>query len=123
MDDLRRRVADIARDRESGASDILRAAIDVLGEAIDRPTELVPVARALCAAQPTMAPIWNAALAALASRDDPNRFTQFVQRVGRAPQAMARFALSAFDVDTGASPRRIVTLSSSRSVATILEAL
>ena len=123
MSDLMRRVAEMAEDRVSGATFILQAAVAVLGQALDQPAELAPLARALCVAQPTMAPIWNAALIALASRDDRARFTQFVRRVERAPQALARFAAAAFDTGAPLSPRRIVTISSSRSVVTVLEAL
>jgi translation initiation factor 2B subunit (eIF-2B alpha/beta/delta family) len=63
-----------------------------------------------------MAPVWNAALAALAG---PERFEAFAARVERAPAALTR---TAFDLFSDA-PRHIITLSYSGSVAAVLEAL
>jgi translation initiation factor 2B subunit (eIF-2B alpha/beta/delta family) len=117
------RVRAIADDRESGATRLLHAAIAVLREARERPAELPGVAAALCRAQPTMASLWNAALEALASRADPDRFERFTRRVERAPQALARFARACFDADSPTGPLRVVTISSSGSVRVALEAL
>jgi translation initiation factor 2B subunit (eIF-2B alpha/beta/delta family) len=118
-----RRVEAVAADRESGASDILKVVLGILGDALGRPAELPAVARALCRAQPTMAPVWNAVLEALASRDAPERFERFVRRIGRAPRALARFAQTCFATDRRPDALRIVTISSSRSVATVIDAL
>jgi translation initiation factor 2B subunit (eIF-2B alpha/beta/delta family) len=117
------RIARIGADRESGASEILAEVIAVLRDALATNAPLEPVARALCRAQPSMAPIWNAALEALASVQTPGRFDRFAHRVARAPAALTRFAVEFFSGDTGPGPRRLVTLSFSRSVATVLEAL
>ena len=85
MEDLATVIAGIEADRESGASEILQRAIDVLERVMSRPSpERLQVARAICHAQPGMAPIWNAALAAVADDEWPARFERFVQRVRRA---------------------------------------
>lgn len=63
-----------------------------------------------------MAPLWNAALAALAG---PERFEAFAARVRLAPSALVRTALHLFDD----GPHHIVTLSYSGSAAAVLEAL
>jgi translation initiation factor 2B subunit (eIF-2B alpha/beta/delta family) len=131
--EFKRRIALLASDRESGASEILDEALAILRDALAGPADLVPVARALCRAQPTMAPIWNASIAALGARDDPERFTRFTQRVARAPDALARFGLQCFNdaedarqaVDSGGrtTPLRLVTISFSRSVVRVLEVI
>jgi translation initiation factor 2B subunit (eIF-2B alpha/beta/delta family) len=120
--DLERRIAEIAADRESGASEILDRAIAVLRDA--SADDLDTVAAALRAAQPSMAPVWNATKAALATRTDPQALDRFARRVARAPEALARFAagLLGIGVPSGASVR-IVTFSYSRSVLHVLERL
>jgi translation initiation factor 2B subunit (eIF-2B alpha/beta/delta family) len=124
--DLGNRIERLAADRESGASEILDEAIAILREALASRTDVTPIARALCFAQPSMAPIWNAALTAIASPDDVERFEVFAQRVARAPAALARFAVALFaDIESRSlgKPLRIVTISFSRSVLRVLEAL
>ena len=119
---LTRRIALVASDRESGASEILDDALAILTDARAGAGPLVPVARALCRAQPSMAPVWNAALEALADRDEPGRFERFRQRVARAPDALGRFAVDC--LSTGESgPLRLVTISLSRSVVTAIDAV
>ena len=66
MDALNGRIALLASDRESGASEILDEVIAILRDAVAAGTPLLPVARAVCRAQPTMASVWNAALEVLA---------------------------------------------------------
>ena len=132
-DELAPRIEAIAGDRESGASDILDAAIGVLRDALasGETGQITRAARALCRAQPTMAPVWNAAIeAVLACRAEAptvrrrtERFERFAQRVARAPGALARFAAECFALDDPAAPLRLVTLSSSRSVLTAIGAL
>ncbi len=80
-------------------------------------------APALCRAQPSMAPVWNAALAAVAAEHAPERFEAFARRIARAPDALTRFALAALQVEEDARPLSIVTLSGSRSVLAIVEAI
>jgi translation initiation factor 2B subunit (eIF-2B alpha/beta/delta family) len=133
--ELEKRIGRLAADRTSGASEILEVAIAILRDALDADADMPAVARAVCAAQPQMAPVYNAAIAALATREQPGRFDTFVQRVARAPEALARFAveccaLSAKSVgsDEAASDERTVpmcvaTLSYRRTVLQVLEAL
>jgi translation initiation factor 2B subunit (eIF-2B alpha/beta/delta family) len=121
--ELERRIGRIAANRESGASEILDEVIGVLRDALARGAAIDLVARAVCQAQPSMAPVWNAALEALASTETPERFERFAQRVARAPAALTRFAVEFFSHDVGPVPLRLVTISFSRSVATVVEAL
>ena len=121
--ELKRRIAGIASDRESGASEILDEVIGVLRDALAAGTPMTAVARAICRAQPSMAPVWNAALEALASAPAPERFERFALRVARAPQALTRVAVEFLSSDAGPAPLQLVTVSFSRSVAFVLEAL
>lgn len=130
--DLEKRIARVAMDRESGASEILDEAMRILADALNAGANMPEVARALCRAQSQMAPVYNAAIAALAARGAPDRFTRFAARVSRAPEALARFAIECFTL-RGGSPLRagskdpvvlsIATISYSRSVLRVLEAL
>ena len=125
--DLERRITLIASDRESGASEILAGVMSVLRDAMDAGDDVLVVARAVCRAQPSMASIWNAALAALASARNRSVFDRFTQRVGKAPDALVRFAVECFPPaargDAAGIPLRIVTISFSRSVTAVLERL
>lgn len=126
MNDLSPLISAIANDRVSGASEILQRAIDVLRESLSRdPDERLHIARALCRAQPAMASIWNAALAALT---DKARFEHFVERVERAPSALTRFTKQVFSEPDSTHrrpdrPLSLVTISSSTSVRRALEGL
>ena len=129
------RIAALAADRVSGASDILGRAIQILREALAGGADVADTARALVGAQPSMAPVWNAALAALATRDDPRRFETFSEHVARAPALLTRCALDLLgerahmDAAASGAPRargaalRVVTLSYSGSVLAALEAI
>ena len=121
--EFERQIALLASNRESGASEILDAVIRLLRDALHAGTPIHPVARALCRAQPGMAPVWNAALEALASAGAPPRFERFAERVARAPAALRRFAAGCFPDDGGRAPLRLVTLSFSRSVLIVIETL
>jgi translation initiation factor 2B subunit (eIF-2B alpha/beta/delta family) len=125
MDDLARDIDAVANDRESGASDILRRAIQILQIVDGRPaTERLVVARALCRAQPSMASIWNAALAAMADEPPTEKLERFAHRLERAPAALARVGrdvlLAGHDAANALS---LVTLSRSRSVERVLREL
>lgn len=109
------RIAELAADRLSGASALVARAIEILRDALAGEADVIDTARALVRAQPSMAPMWNAALAALVG---PARFDAFVMRVRRAPAALVENALHHFP----APPRHIITISSSGSVATVIEA-
>jgi translation initiation factor 2B subunit (eIF-2B alpha/beta/delta family) len=106
----------LAADHESGASTILVEVMALLREALSSGQPIVPTARALCRAQPSMAPVWNAALAACAP-DGSSRLAHFAQRAQRAPAAIARFALDCF-ADT--PQLHLVTLSYSNSVVNVI---
>jgi len=119
--ELEKRIARLAADRESGASEILREAIEILRAALSGEADVSVTAQAICRAQPMMAPVWNAAIAALAGRERPERFTRFVERAKRAPAALARFAIEHFR--DGAPVLQIVTISHSGTVLHVIEAL
>ncbi len=117
--ELEKRIAGVAADRESGASEILEDVLAILRAAIAARVDLPEVSEALRRAQPSMAPVWNATASALTG--DLDRFTQ---RVARAPHAISRFALEL--LATGTSPAaalRIVTISYSGTVAHVIEEL
>jgi translation initiation factor 2B subunit (eIF-2B alpha/beta/delta family) len=120
--DLERRIAQLASDRESGASEILQEAIAILRAALASGQPMRPVARAVCRAQPSMAPVWNAALEALAPGDTAGRLDAFALRVRRAAAAVVRVGVS-FLADEGDRPLRVVTLSYSGTVLALLAAV
>ena len=118
---LQAKVDALAADRESGASVLVQAAMTVLREARGLGVTQA-AARALCAAQPGMAPVWNAALAACAGDEWLDRFAA---RLARAPRALTRFGLEVLGPrpEVGAAPLRLVTLSGSGQVAGLVAAL
>lgn len=117
--ELEKRIGRLAADRESGASEILAVAIDILRDALGAEVDMSEVAVALRRAQPSMAPMWNATAAAL--RGDLDRFAR---RTARAPQAIARFAIDLLSTGVAAGAgMRIATLSYSGTVAHVLESL
>jgi translation initiation factor 2B subunit (eIF-2B alpha/beta/delta family) len=116
--DIEAAIARIAADRESGASHLLEQAVRVLRRALAGEARVEEVAPAVRAAQPSMAGVLNAALEAMASRGDPERFERFVHRLERSGAALRRWGLTAFGDTSG--PLHVVTISASRSVLTIL---
>jgi translation initiation factor 2B subunit (eIF-2B alpha/beta/delta family) len=116
--ELNRRIALIAADRQSGASELLVEVLGVLKGGLETAQPIGPIARALCRAQPSMASVWNAALAALAAELTPGQFDRFVERARRAPAAIERFA-----VELLGSESDLVTISFSGTVARVIEAL
>lgn len=87
------RVRTVAGDRDAGASEILRDLLPILEEALEAgPIVARAVVDAACAAQPGMAPVWNACAATLAGVADRTRFERFRDEVRRAPRAVARVA-------------------------------
>src|SRR5262245_29422158 len=111
--DLRSSIERIAADRDSGASELLAASLELLGRALRVPGAVDNVARELCAAQPTMAPMWNAALEALAAASAPERFERFVQRVSRAQAEMVKLAATHLATRRAIGPLVLTTLSHS----------
>lgn len=116
------RIARLALDRESGASEILEEAIAIFREALAAGVPVEPVARAVCRAQPSMASVWNLALEMLAPDRAPEQLEDFARRAVRGSAALGRFGREVFLTDTG-RPLRLVTISFSRSVATLIEAI
>jgi translation initiation factor 2B subunit (eIF-2B alpha/beta/delta family) len=123
VDSLAQRLRAFGDNHLSGALSLTADALGILRDVLDRET-LPGVARALCEAQPAMAPVWNAALAALAGHA---RFEAFERRLERAPAALVRVTLRELDLvrlsDGRSEPLRVVTYSGSGSVLRVLEAL
>lgn len=115
------RLAALAANRTAGAAELLAEALDILFTARAARADMHEIARAVCAAQPTMAPLWNAAAAATA--DDPERLNQFAERVRRAPATLARYAAAHFAEDDPKRPLHVVTISFSSSVVVVIEAI
>jgi translation initiation factor 2B subunit (eIF-2B alpha/beta/delta family) len=120
-DQLVRRIEALGADTTSGASAIVAEAVAILLDARGMQTDLHRVTQSICMAQPMMAPVWNAAAAALS--DDPDQLNQFAERLRRAPAALSRFAATHFADENSSRPMRVVTLSRSSSVLTTLHAI
>jgi translation initiation factor 2B subunit (eIF-2B alpha/beta/delta family) len=117
---LEQRIARLGSDRESGASEILGEVLDIFREALAAGAPLMPVARGVCRAQPSMAPVWNAALELLGSDRPAERLDRLVAQAAKAPAALRRVATSYF-LTEGSAPLRLVTMSFSGTVAGVLE--
>ena len=115
------RLAALAANRTAGAAELLAEALDILFTARAAHADMREIARAVREAQPTMAPLWNAAAAATAG--DPERLNQFAERVRRAPAILARYARAHFAEDDPTRPLHVVTISFSSSVVVVLEAI
>ena len=110
-------------DATSGASELLPHAIDILrGASSFSPDAALDVARAVGRAQPSMASLWNAALAALRDRRAPGTLDRFDRRRRRAADALVRCALDELLLPLS-GPRHIVTISFSGSVLACLRAM
>lgn len=124
--EIERAIAAIAADHEAGASALALQAIDVLAAAHRHGPAIVRAsARALCRAQPAMAPIWQAAGLALGDAE-PDALDRFREQVARAPVAIARFAVDLLELgvpDRPDRPLRITTCSASRAVLACLQSL
>ena len=109
-------------DATSGASELLPRAIEILRATRDLPREAaLDLARAVGRAQPSMASIWNAALAALADRRDPGALDRFDQRRRRAAAALSRSMADQL-LTSARGAHHVVTLSFSGSVLAGLRA-
>lgn len=118
---IHERLAALAANNTAGAAELLAEALDILLAARAAHADMRAIARAVCEAQPTMAPLWNAAAAATA--DDPERLNQFAARVRRAPAIVARYAAAHFAADDSKRPLHVVTISFSSSVVVVLDAI
>ena len=115
--ELATRVAAVATDNQSGASALLTQAVTILEDAQrEGRATLESVASALCAAQPSMASLWNAAAVALR----PNgaaALAHFAKRARRSPENLARIAVDLLmPRGPGAARFSIATVSASESV-------
>lgn len=120
---LREAIDTLARDHESGASELVARAIGILQRAGEEGrASLLEAARGVCYAQPAMAPMWNAAIAALAEAGAPGTFAAFTHRLQRSPAALRRVALEEL-TPAASQPLRIVTCSFSGSVLGVLAEL
>jgi translation initiation factor 2B subunit (eIF-2B alpha/beta/delta family) len=122
MDDERLTAAieALAHDAESGASELVARAVGILERAREQGREtLVQAARGVCAAQPSMAPMWNAAIAALADQAAPGTLARFAHRLQRSSAALRRVAVEELTPD-GSQPLHLVTCSFSGSVLAVL---
>jgi translation initiation factor 2B subunit (eIF-2B alpha/beta/delta family) len=123
VSDLNLQIAAFKNDKEHGASELLSLAIGILRVALTAGVPIRPVARALVEAQPSMAPIWTAAAQAIAAERDLERFDRFVHQVAHAPRALVRHALTLLVDDRASRPLSVATISFSRSVFHVMEAL
>ncbi|HEY7789978.1 MAG TPA: hypothetical protein VIC33_05670 [Vicinamibacterales bacterium] len=117
-------MAAIAADRESGASALVRRALALLRSVRGaEPDEVPSVVVALCRAQPSMGPMWNAAALAWADLADAGtRLDAFAHRLERSEAAIARAAVSLLR-EADARPLRLVTFSASGAVLATIRAL
>lgn len=120
-DELFRRIAELSSDRTSGAAVLTNCALDILEAAAGSGLTL-QAAGALCRAQPTMASIWNVAIAAICEETEPGRLERFRQRHRRAATALTRFAVPAL-LPSPPRAMRLVTLSSSSAVVAVIRGL
>jgi ribose 1,5-bisphosphate isomerase len=120
---LRGAIEALARDSESGASELVGKAVRILEHAREQGRDtLAEAARGVCYAQPAMAPLWNAAIAALADAAAPGTFARFAHRSQRAPAALRRTAVEEL-APAAHQPLRVVTCSFSGSVLGVLAEL
>jgi translation initiation factor 2B subunit (eIF-2B alpha/beta/delta family) len=121
MDSLDGRVAQIAADHHSGASELVAQVLSVLTDALASGAPLRPLAVSLVNAQPSMAPVWNAVRAALAAGAAAD-FERYVEHARRAPRSLVRHAAGLLLTGSSA-PLALVTISFSGTVALLLETL
>jgi len=118
---LNDRVARVAGDRQSGASELAAEALSILSAAISAGVALAPLGRALMHAQPSMAPVWNAVRAALGAQS-PEVLSRYVLQAERAPLSLVRHATTLL-ADPDQRRLSFVTISFSRTVWETLRAL
>ncbi|HEX5109710.1 MAG TPA: hypothetical protein VFV95_14765 [Vicinamibacterales bacterium] len=111
----------VRHDRLSGAAEVAGQAVAILARSFQL-RQVDEAALALCRAQPSMAPVWNAAIHAVAANGNAEAFAAYADRVRRAPASVTRFATALF-ADSGVRPLQILTLSASGSVVRVIETL
>lgn len=123
VDDLKTRIARVAADRTSGASELLVEVGDALTQALGNGLDLKSTARDLVRGQPSMAPVWNLVGQALASVDNPSTFAHYLVQLARAPHTLARYAAGLLLIGAGSDALRVVTISYSGTVLLTLRDL
>ena len=120
------RIDALGADNRSGSSVIAGEAVKILAKAT-RNGDLETVkalALALCATQPSMASIWNAAALALRPDDAAAALTRYSQQLQRSPNALARVACDLLLTGhPSADLLSVITVSASRSVGRCLSLL
>lgn len=120
---LSRAVKALRTDRESGASALLDQALEALRGAAEA-GQTVEVAAALCQAQPAMAPLWNAAIAAVAAaQGHPEPMASLQLRRRTAVRSIVRLTSDLLATGSAGRAMRLVTVSASRTVADVVVAL
>jgi translation initiation factor eIF-2B subunit delta len=137
MEHWRKSVEQIRLDTVSGAAEVAKSAVEALHRWLDRSLGLSPqdwrqelfaFGRALVAAQPSMAPLFNLinevclAVESAATFDDAQQQARraaqmFQRRLARAPDLLVRAALPLFSANC-----RVLTLSYSSTVLEVLRA-
>ena len=113
-------IRSIQTDQTSGASELLPQVLTALALAAET-GQTVGTAAAVCRAQPSMAPIWNAAIAAInATNGEPSLLERLHHRRHRALPAITRFA--ALLHEGVPHPLRVMTYSRSGTVEGVIRA-
>jgi translation initiation factor 2B subunit (eIF-2B alpha/beta/delta family) len=98
LDEIQSGIDEIRKDRASGARKLaLRAAMLLIRCARDAEEDVPELARALMAAQPAMAPVFNLAWRALASSDVAGACTEFLESMERNTARVAELAADLVD--------------------------
>jgi translation initiation factor 2B subunit (eIF-2B alpha/beta/delta family) len=117
---LAERIAHLATDRQSGASELSRLARGILQESLAH-GDTLEVAAALCRALPAMAPIWTSAVTAVRAVTAPEVWARAIARWTRSERMLERIAVDS--LRTATPSLRIVTCSMSGSVLRVITAL
>jgi translation initiation factor 2B subunit (eIF-2B alpha/beta/delta family) len=118
--ELLQQIESIRADRHSGATELSRRAREALSASLAHDCTL-ETAVSLCRAQPAMAPIWNAAVAAIESRWDPDRWRLVNARWNRAAKAVESFAVRALTNESRSL--HLLTCSMSAAVVSVVRRL
>lgn len=122
-DTLDKAVEQLRADARSGASELVGAGLEILRRALEEgPQRRDEVARAVGEAQPSMAPLWNAALCAVREGRDAGALDRFERRWRRAQAAVVRVAADALR-PTGRDGLHVITCSFSGTVLACLLAM
>lgn len=105
----------------AGAAELASRARSILAIALDQGC-VVEAAAGLCRAQPAMAPLWNAGIAAVGAAGDRARWDKALLRWEASGRALETHAIAAL-TKHGPIPRRVLTCSSSGSVVRVLHRL